>query len=352
MPNDPKWRTIARAAKQTIPLVLAVYVHLLTIASGAVDRGTLMNVNSEDLASALDVDCASVDAVLQAMQGRVLDSGKLTGWEKRQVNREDSSTERVKKWRETKVKHNVTQSNAVKPDVTQVKHNVTADKSREEEIRTEQVQVPLASTALAVPAERGKLVCTLPLNQGDHEVFETDVQGWTALYPAVDVRQELRSIKGWALSNPTRRKTKGGIARFVNSWLSRITARQQETSIHSNKPKGLHESNIRKVLTILAERRQAQVSPGTLLTYSTDLASYSLDIIETACENLGKMRRAEGETAFPDIATILEAVRGVIRAQRPPEPSGFDKWNAYVDELMKDPEIKDRIAKLNARLSL
>jgi hypothetical protein len=79
----------------------------------------------------------------------------------------------------------------------------------------------LASTAIAVPAARGKLVCTLPLNSGEYEVFEADVQEWQALYPAVDVRQELRSIKGWALSNPTRRKTKSGIGRFINSWISR-----------------------------------------------------------------------------------------------------------------------------------
>lgn len=132
MPNDPKWRTIARASKQTIPVVLGVYVHLLIIASGSVDRGTVGVLNSEDLASALDVDSEAVDAILKAMEGRVLESGKLSGWDKRQTNREDSSTERVKRWRETKVKRNVTQSNAVKP-------NVTADKKREEEIKKEQI---------------------------------------------------------------------------------------------------------------------------------------------------------------------------------------------------------------------
>jgi hypothetical protein len=127
MPNDPKWRTIARASKQTIPVVLAVYVHLLTIASGAIERGKLMNVNSEDLASALDVDCSAVDAVLEAMQGRVLEGEKLSGWDKRQVNREDSSTERVKRYRERK-------ETPVKRNVTQMKPDVTADKKREEEI--------------------------------------------------------------------------------------------------------------------------------------------------------------------------------------------------------------------------
>jgi hypothetical protein len=214
MPNDPKWRTIARAAKQTIPVVLAVYVHLLTIASGAVDRGTLVNVNSEDLASALDVDSEAVDAILEAMQGRVLDGDKLSGWEKRQTNREDSSTERVKRYRERKVTQ-------MKHTVTQVKPDVTADKKREEEIRQEESTKTLASTALAVPAARGKLVCTLPLNQGDHEVFEVDVQEWIPLYPAVDIRQELRNMKGWLLGNPKLRKTKTGIGRFINAWFSR-----------------------------------------------------------------------------------------------------------------------------------
>ena len=98
----------------------------------------------------------------------------------------------------------------------------SAQEEVEEEVEVERTNTnTLASTAIAVPAARGKLVCTLPLNQGEHEVFADDVQQWEALYPAVDVRQELRTIKGWALSNPTRRKTKSGIARFVNSWLAR-----------------------------------------------------------------------------------------------------------------------------------
>lgn len=76
-----------------------------------------------------------------------------------------------------------------------------------------------ASTAVAVPA--GKLVCTLPLNQGEHSVFDVDVQQWQALYPAVDIRQELRNIKGWLIASPQRRKTKTGIGKFINAWMSR-----------------------------------------------------------------------------------------------------------------------------------
>lgn len=221
MPNDPKWRTIARAAKQTIPVVLAVYVHLLTIASGAVERGTVVNVNSEDLASALDIDSEAVDAVLVAMQGRVLDGEKLSGWDKRQTNREDTSTERVKRWREKKVKQDVTQGNTVKRNVTHVKPDVTADKSREEEIRQEVNTTTLASTALAVPAARGKLLGTLPLTGGrTYEVREDDLARDGPLYPGVDVQQEYRKMKGWLMADPKRQKTPQGIRKFMNGWLS------------------------------------------------------------------------------------------------------------------------------------
>lgn len=48
-----------------------------------------------------------------------------------------------------------------------------------------------------------------------------EVRQWQALYPAVDVPQALRSMRGWLLANRTRRKTARGIERFVVAWLSR-----------------------------------------------------------------------------------------------------------------------------------
>lgn len=95
MPNDPKWRTISRASKQPIALVQAVYIHLLVDASQNVtkchdvsQRGHV-TVTIEDLASALDVENEQIEAVLNAMQGRVLDGSKITGWESRQPKKED-----------------------------------------------------------------------------------------------------------------------------------------------------------------------------------------------------------------------------------------------------------------------
>lgn len=89
MPNDPKWRTIARVSGQPVALVQAVYLHLLVDASRNVTRGHV-TVTTEDLASALDVTDEQIVNVIDAMQGRVLDGDALTGWDNRQPKREDA----------------------------------------------------------------------------------------------------------------------------------------------------------------------------------------------------------------------------------------------------------------------
>lgn len=89
MPNDPKWRTIARVSERPISLVLSVYVHMLVEASRNVTRGHAV-VTEEDLASALDVSENDIKSVISAMQGRVLDGMYLLGWEKRQPKKEDA----------------------------------------------------------------------------------------------------------------------------------------------------------------------------------------------------------------------------------------------------------------------
>ena len=52
-------------------------------------------------------------------------------------------------------------------------------------------------------------------------VTQSMVDQWIQLYPAVDVMQELRKMAGWSDANPTKRKTKSGVKRFINSWLSK-----------------------------------------------------------------------------------------------------------------------------------
>ena len=42
-----------------------------------------------------------------------------------------------------------------------------------------------------------------------------------ATYPGLDVKQCLHVAQAWLVTNPRRRKTKRGMPRFINNWLSR-----------------------------------------------------------------------------------------------------------------------------------
>lgn len=65
-------------------------------------------------------------------------------------------------------------------------------------------------------------VFELTLNDGStYGVTQSEIDKYSKLYPAVDVRQEIRGMIGWLDSNPARRKTRTGIRRFMNNWLSK-----------------------------------------------------------------------------------------------------------------------------------
>lgn len=65
-------------------------------------------------------------------------------------------------------------------------------------------------------------VISLPLNDGTFfDVSENDRAKWSQLYPNVDVLQQLRNMAGWCDANPAKRKTRGGIKRFITSWLAK-----------------------------------------------------------------------------------------------------------------------------------
>lgn len=79
----------------------------------------------------------------------------------------------------------------------------------------------------------------LPLVDGtDFEISVETATELSGLYPAVDVEQQLRSMRGWLLANPKNRKTKAGIMRFVNSWLSREQNSARPAKAVNQKPGG------------------------------------------------------------------------------------------------------------------
>ena len=78
----------------------------------------------------------------------------------------------------------------------------------------------------------GASVLALPLNDNtEFEIYEEDVLLWQETYPAVDVRQELKEMKAWCAANPTLRKTRRGIKRFIVTWLSKEQDRRHAGSV-------------------------------------------------------------------------------------------------------------------------
>ncbi len=65
-------------------------------------------------------------------------------------------------------------------------------------------------------------VIAIPLNSGgEYPLKQFQIQQWELIYPAVDIMQALRNIRGWNLANPKKRKTKSGILQHINTWLAK-----------------------------------------------------------------------------------------------------------------------------------
>ena len=161
MPNDPKWRTVARVSGQPISLVLSVALHLMVDASRNVTRGHV-TVTAEDVASALDVTDDAVDAIFKAMQGRVLEGDRLSGWEKRQPKREDagnpetgakSAAERKQAQRE---RERLARESGGNSDGHDASRDVTLDKDTDKDKEKNQKTVGADAPELSAPGPDGQ----------------------------------------------------------------------------------------------------------------------------------------------------------------------------------------------------
>lgn len=95
---------------------------------------------------------------------------------------------------------------------------------------------------------------------------------------------------------------------------------------------------IATLLVTLAEARQAAVTQTTLQVYDKRLQAFDLRDVRTAILALMETPRREGETAFPDLATLVIAVQRVQKARLNAWQkceacaSGMDGWQALYDD--------------------
>lgn len=110
--------------------------------------------------------------------------------------------------------------------------SIERDTEKEKGSTVDSAETVPVSTPPTVPA-----VIFLPLNDGtEYGVTQAEIDKYSSLYPAVNILQELRDMLGWLDANPGRKKTRKGVKRFINNWLSTEQDRGGTLRGSSNRP--------------------------------------------------------------------------------------------------------------------
>lgn len=79
------------------------------------------------------------------------------------------------------------------------------------------------STSTSTSLEEGAgETLAIPLDDGtEHVVSVGELAEYRAAYPKVDIAAECRKARVWCLNSPQNRKTRRGVGKFLNGWMSR-----------------------------------------------------------------------------------------------------------------------------------
>ena len=117
------------------------------------------------------------------------------------------------------------------------------EKNREDKVNN--IISSTASKPVSTPSSEGVNpvpFISLPLNDNtEYPIWDELVGEYESLYPAVDVKQALRNMKAWLMSNPKNRKTKSGIKRFINGWLAKDQNTYHPANGRNSNPKTKYE---------------------------------------------------------------------------------------------------------------
>ncbi len=198
---------------------------------------------TEEIALELDEEEENVKVTVQFLMAQgllqLIDESEYELTEcSRMVGSESASAERMRRLRDKKTSQcdiGVTQQLHLSDVDKEIEIEIDKDKEIENkyicpEVNSGQPQPkaeiePSCSKAeLKVETEpaQADVFIKLPLINGDdYLVTKEYVKELKELYPAVDVEQALRNMRGWLDSNPRNKKTPRGIKRFITSWISR-----------------------------------------------------------------------------------------------------------------------------------
>lgn len=216
---------------------------------------------TEEIALELDEEVENVKVTVQFLMAQgllqLIDESEYELTEcSRMVGSESASAERMRRLRDKK-------TSQCDIGVTQQLHLSDVEKEKEIEIDKDkeienkyicpevnsgqpqpkaEIEPSCSKAELKVETEpaQADVFIKLPLINGDdYLVTKEYVKELKELYPAVDVEQALRSMRGWLGSHPKNKKTPRGIKRFITGWISRD---QDEASRVPDKPKPVFQN--------------------------------------------------------------------------------------------------------------
>lgn len=216
---------------------------------------------TEEIALELDEEEENVKVTVQFLMAQgllqLIDESEYELTEcSRMVGSESASAERMRRLRDKK-------TSQCDIGVTQQLHLSDVEKEKEIEIDKDkeienkyicpevnsgqpqpkaEIEPSCSKAELKVETEpaQADVFIKLPLINGDdYLVTKEYVKELKELYPAVDVEQALRSMRGWLGSHPKNKKTPRGIKRFITGWMSRD---QDEASRVPDKPKPVFQN--------------------------------------------------------------------------------------------------------------
>ena len=164
-----------------------------------------------EIALTLDESVDDVKVTLNFMltQGMILDNGDETYClpeTQGLIGSEGMSAERMRNYRERHKKMSHCDN-----DVTQPLQVGDVEKENREETKEEGI------------------VAQICLSDGtNYEITGSQSTIWQQAYPNLNVRSELLQAAAWCKANPTRRKSRTGIERFIVSWLGRSQKQKNE----------------------------------------------------------------------------------------------------------------------------
>lgn len=131
------------------------------------------------------------------------------------------------------------------------------------------------------PSDSAPPIVSIPLiDKTEFDVCQAQAEEWRQAYPAVDVVQQLRSMRQWCMANPTNRKTRRGIGAFIVRWLAKEQdrAKPAERQVSSRQPMSFAQQDE------MARRRRWEEMTGR--KWPTDDAPGDFIDVETSIQRI------------------------------------------------------------------